>query len=338
MKQPEALAALSAESAASLYFITGAEAFLREEFLAALKQRLVPPEAESMNYHVFEPGKTQLADALALATSPPFFAARRLVVLLHPPFLGGGRTRSDGEAADADSAAFLRYIANPLPSTCLAVIHPEPDMRRKLTKELAKRAAVVECSPLSPADAVQWVEQRGARLYKPLQPDAALALVERAGTDLRTLDTELQKLQLYAAEPEITLADVEAVVVGSAEVEVYKLTDAVIKKQSETALRYLQAVLRQVDHPLQLLSALANQYRLLLAIHSLSRQRVSPDEGARRLKIHPYRYKVLSQEVRRFPRAELHQAFSHLLEADLAMKSGQDPRLVLEALVMRLMT
>lgn len=331
MKPSEALDAIRQGFAAPVYLITGTEEFLVRELIEALHTALVAPGSESFNYHRFEPGKGQVAEALATAQLPPLLSAHRLVVLKEPALLSAKERGEEG-----DEERLLAYLAQPVPTTCLVIAHSAPDMRRRAVQALLKQAVHVDCQPLTPAEASEWVIRRSRRCQKTIGRRAAEMLIERAGTDLRTLDIELDKLSLYVEGPEILPDDVACLVAGAGEVAVYRFTDAVVNRQKARALQYLKQVLEQVDHPLQILAALVNQFRLLLLIQALRERGVGDQEGASRLRIHPYRYQILSREAHRFSRTDLREAFDHFLAADAAIKSGSDPLVVLETLVVDL--
>lgn len=344
VKHHDALAEIRSGKLRPVYLIYGKEPFLVEELLQEIRQAAVVPDTADFNYNVVQPGPDQLTQALGLAQTQPFFAERRLVVVRDCPFFSARRKQeSEADQGEEKPAAgddlLLAYLNRPVPFTCLVFLAGDSvDSRRKVTKAAAAAGAVVECSPLKEADAAMWAEHRALFYGKRMGSTAAANLVEKLGPNLRMVDTELQKLVLYVGDAsQITPGDVDAVVGGIAETEIYRLTEAVVLKQQAQALRLLEQVLRQVDHPLQVLAALTNKFRQLLMVKALVARRVSEKEGAGLAKMHPYPYRKLAGHVRRVPREEIVDDLQKLLAADLAIKSGSDPKLTLETVIVELM-
>lgn len=342
MHQREAMIEVAEGRIRPVYLVYGGESFLESELLRALRDAIVRPQTEAFNYHVIEPRADQLAVALDTAQTMPFFDERRLVIVRDcPAFMPPRRRQDEAQEETAQEAGvepLLAYLKRPVETTCLVFTMGNVDNRKKTTKAAMAAGAVVECRPLKDVDVVLWVQERVTKHGKKMSGEAARILVEKVGTDLRSLDSDLSKLALFAeGAREITVTHVQQAVSGTAETEIYKLTEAIMLKQRGQAVRHLASVLQQVDHPLQILAAITNQFRLLLVIQALVRRGVSLREGPGLAKIHPYRYQILSRQVMKFSRPELVHAMERLLESDLAMKSGHDPRLTLEALVVELM-
>lgn len=347
MDQRKALQEIRQGSIRPVYVLYGQESFLVNEVVQALKEAILTPETADFNESTHQPGPDQLANALQMAITPPFFGERRLVWVKEAPFFSakkrkgaaeeGDEEEAEGQGAPGGDEALLRYLKQPVPSTCLVFLAGESvDSRKKTTKAVGE--GLIECHSLKPDDAIMWAQSRATSIGKKLGGPAASLLVEKLGPDLRLIDVELQKLALYAGEQkEIDRQAVDLLVGGVAETEIFRLTEAVMLKQGARAMQLLDKVLRQVDHPLQVMAALTNRFRQILQVKALQGRYLPPREAAGLIKMHPYAYEKLSGTVKQFEREEIVVALCRLLEADLAMKSGADARLTLEALVVELM-
>lgn len=345
MNHHEAVAEVRSGKLRSVYLIYGGEPFLEEELFKEIRASAVQPETADFNYHIFDPASDQLVQAISMAQTQPFFAERRLVVVRDCPAFSASRKKGEDEGEEEKSAggddALLAYLQRPAPSTCLVFLAREGvDSRKKVTKAVIAAGGAVECKPLNDRDALMWAQRRAQQVYhKRLGDPAARALLDKLGTDLRRIDSELQKLSLYAdTAKEITAADVDTAVGGVADTEVFRLTEAVMLKQRTRALALLAQTLRQVDHPLQLLAALTSRFRQIVMVRALIDRGVSQREGPGLAKMHPFAYEKLAVHARSCNRQDVVTALSRLLEADLAMKSGFDPKLTLETVVVELMS
>jgi DNA polymerase-3 subunit delta len=92
-------------------------------------------------------------------------------------------------------------------------------------------------------------------------------LCRLTGFDLRTFAHNVDKLVAYTGErQEITGPDIDHVLRSTKSDPVYAFTNAVTERNGPQALQLMNTLLRDKWHPLQILSALANQIRKLLAV------------------------------------------------------------------------
>lgn len=348
MNQREALAEVQAGKIRPVYLLYGGEPFLEEALFREIKAVTVQPETADFNFHAFNPAGDQIPQALAVAQTQPFFAERRLVVVRDPSVFSAARKKGgadEGEEEDdkvgsGTEEQLLTYLKNPVASTCLVFLCTDNvDSRKKVTKAVIACGGAVECKPFKQDEAVMWAEQRALTVYgKRLGDSAARLLIEKLGPDLRLIDNELQKLTLYVGDAKaIGTTDVDILVGGVAETEIFRLTEAVMLKDRAKAMNLLERVLRQVDHPLQVLAALTNRFRQILTVKALVARGVSLREGPGVAKMHPFAYEKMVQHVRPYSREEIGKSMGRLLEADMAIKSGFEPKLAVETLVVELM-
>jgi DNA polymerase-3 subunit delta len=199
---------------------------------------------------------------------------------------------------------------------------------------------------------LNFISQRLRQAGKNIEPQARDMLVARAGDDLRTLQQELDKLLLYAAErPAIQPQDVEAVVADHGEGWIFDLTRAIGDRDTLDALGQLSRLMGQGEHPLKILGTLAGEVRRLLAArqlldgdlrpywkHGISYQQfqqIAAKQGTAALTRSPYADYMCIQRAERFAMPELLVHMESLFDADLRLKSsGVQPRLVMEKLIL----
>ena len=195
---------------------------------------------------------------------------------------------------------------------------------------------------------------------KKLARDAELELKQRLGDDLRLIAAELEKLASYAGERAlISRTDVEAVVAPVREEEFFALGEAVGEGDLGGALQLFHDELRRKASAsavaLPFLGGVAAAIRRALADHA--RYSALPAaRGARELRYdefqrtifreveaelsakgqrvpNPYVAYLGYRRARRKPRAHWRRALLLCAEADAALKSGADQRLLLERLL-----
>ena len=153
------------------------------------------------------------------------------------------------------------------------------DRRRTLYKLIRRKGLVVNCSVargerLADRQQQQKVLMEEARTLlrqhgKKMDTAAFRAMVDLTGFDLPVFRDSLEKLIHYTrGEETITAGDVRSMLRRTRSDPVYELTNAVADRNAGRALFFLQSLLRNRYHPLQILAALVNQVRKLLVVRS----------------------------------------------------------------------
>ncbi|MDQ7850538.1 MAG: DNA polymerase III subunit delta [Armatimonadota bacterium] len=307
----------------ALHLFLGEEDLLVEERVRALIDRLLPPQDRALNLDVVDAATTPAVEITTRLDTLPFFGAQRVVLIRHLD-----------ELPEEDLRILEEYLARGLPPAVAIFTARALDRRGRLFRTFQKQGTIHPCDPLSPRDAPAWVVRAAAALGKRMGPQAAGALVALAGTHLRTLALEVEKLAAYVGErQEITAEDVEAVASRLAETSVFALTDAIGERNPRKALQALEALL-QTEHPLSVLALIAGQYRRLARAVAAGAR--SETELAEAINVHPYAARKLLAAARHYRAEDFAQIFVQLEDADRAIKSTGRPELALEMLVVGL--
>jgi hypothetical protein len=137
---------------------------------------LVDPGLQAFNVDRLYGGDTSVDALLDAANTFPMMAERRVVLVLEAERLLIPKRES--KAADEDLARLEAFIQSPSPHATVVFVCGSLDMRRRISKTLAREAQVVDCGTIEDtADAERWIKARAARDKVPL--DAAA--IRRAG-------------------------------------------------------------------------------------------------------------------------------------------------------------
>lgn len=150
------------------------------------------------------------------------------------------------------------------------------DRRKALYKKIVEIGLVVDCSvprgeSRSDRMAQEAVMQAAvaealARAAKRMEETARRRLLAWTGFDLPTLGTNLEKLISFVGQREaITDADVTTVLQRTRKDPIFDFTNAVAERDLSASLFLMRSLLDDGMHPLQLVAALANQLRRLVA-------------------------------------------------------------------------
>ena len=318
------------------YICYGMESYLVDEFVDRLIEQVTAPEDRDMAIVRFDLAETSLNDVIDEAQTPPFLAPRKVIIAKDSALFSAARETAKVEH---QPQLLIDYLAKPLDSTVLVFIvqHEKLDERKKLVKTAKSLDAVVHFAPLSAGDLVKWILRRAEKQGRRMHADAADELIRCAGTNMRSLAAETDKLILHAGEDgEITTEAVRQLVPPTVEQSVFKLTDELAALRTEQALAIYHDLLRQKEEPIRLAALLIRQIRLMLLIKELSGQGIPQQQMAGQLGLRPYAVKLMAQQARNFSIDRLAGLLSELADLDYAMKSGKvDKALGLELFLLR---
>lgn len=228
--------------------------------------------------------------------------------------------------------ALVAYAKDPAPYTCLVLVATKVAKNSRLYKAVAATGGVYEYAAPKRreygSEVVKLFRDRGKRIS--LQ--AADALVETVGRDLRRLDAEADKIAAYAGEAEeVTLADIGAVASAGATTSVFEFLDAVGSRDVGRALRLLRGLLDDGESAMGVHAMLARHVRALIGARALSERRVPVDEMAPELGMAPWQARNAARQAMDYTPAELAAALTGLATAEEEMKtSPTDAGLVIE--------
>ncbi len=320
------------------------------------------PPLES-NRHVLRGSQLRLPELLAICQALPFMDTRRLVVvegLLATFERREGREGRSRRGRRADPAAAeslggweaLAPAIPQMPETTLLLLADGPVAEgNPLLRALRPVAQVQRCTAPAGEPLARWIKAAAQQKGAGISPAAIRCLADLVGSDLWTLDRELEKLSLYAAgrvpsgkaapgapapiPVQIEEADVRELVASVREASIFAAVDAILEGKPAVALRLLQQLRQDGRDAGYILVMVERQLRLLALARRLAELRVPQGEMAARLGVASQfvATKALEQ-ARRHSWPDITWRFQRLLEADLAIKTGrQEPDLALELLV-----
>jgi DNA polymerase-3 subunit delta len=252
-----------------LYLIQGEDdvekAALAGEFAELVDEGLRPFNVDRIHAGDFTSGE-RLADGvdqlIDASRTLPMMAPRRIVVVLQAEMLlaprGQEGARGSGRAAAA-MERLERLLEAPEPTAVIVLVAGNLDKRSRMYKLLVRRATIVECGVIEDqADAERWVRSRVAAAGARIEPAAARLLAERAGTDVKRLRNDVDRLLLYALGQDlISVADARELAGPAVLQDPWAMTNAIEAAAAPEALRQLALILDAGAAPEQVLGQVA---------------------------------------------------------------------------------
>lgn len=319
----------AAEKAPPLTLLVGDDEALIDEEIARIEARVFcAADERRLNRAVYASGDAPLSEILTHASTAPFLAEKRLVIL-----------REAERLAEPDRPALLAHLKTPPPFAVWILVSAVKPARSTFVSELSRLARLVNCE--APRDEYRikiWISRRFAAEGKKPDPEAIEALVGAFGRDLASLKKRIEQLCILAAgRPRVTREDVEKIGGGSAVLGAFEVFDAVLAGRFEEAYAAVRLLLENGAAPQEILSALAYRFERAFKINGLLAGGTAPAEIARLLKIHPYFAAREIEEARRLNRKEADAWLKAFGECDRAMKRGVlDGKIALEKLLLDL--
>jgi DNA polymerase-3 subunit delta len=215
-------------------------------------------------------------DAVAEASSLSLFGDRKTILFTNAYFLSTSEKKTKGtiKESDQDYKGLISYLHNPEPSSDLYFI-TEGNLDSKNEAVLAMKeeaASFVNCTEMSEDDFVSLAFQKAKSEGKEIEREAASLLFDRTSTKVYgkahgnylLFLNELDKLLTYSEK--VSLEDVRLLVQKPLEDNLFEIVSDLLLKKTGPALRVYQDLRKAGSLPLQILPAMASQFRFMALV------------------------------------------------------------------------
>ncbi|MFH7025954.1 MAG: DNA polymerase III subunit delta [Heteroscytonema crispum UTEX LB 1556] len=320
-----------------IYVYWGEDDFAIEKAVTALRDRVLDSLWTSFNYTVLSPEQPDAAiQGLNEAMTPPFGAGGRLVWLVDTTLC-----QNCPENVLLELQRTLTVI--PEESFLLLTSRNKPDERLKSTKLLKQLAAEYREFPLIPPWKtellVQAVNQAAQSAGVKLTPKTAEMVALAVGNDTRLLDSELEKLRLYAEGSNKPLdADAVGKLVRNTTQNSLQLAAAIRTGDTAKALGLVADLINASEPGLRIIATLIGQFRTWLWVKIMVESGESNQQAiAKAAEIgNPNRIYYLQQEVKSLSVEQLISTLPLLLELEVSLKQGVSEMSALQITVIEL--
>jgi DNA polymerase III subunit delta len=312
----------AADVLGTVTLVTGTEEFLAERAVRSVTDavRAADPDADVSEATGADVGP----GAFAELTSPSLFAASRAVVVRQLP-----------DVPDEGVAGLLSYAAAPAGDIALVLVHPGGQKGRGVLDRLRKAGvSEVTCESPKPYELPRFAAAEVRRAGGRVDDEAAGALVDAVGTDLRALSAAAGQLAADFAGQPVTVDLVRRYFGGRAEVKGFAVADAAISGQVAAALEQLRWAIGNGVVPVLITSAFASGLRALARYTSAPRG-LREGDLAREVGVPPWKLRSLRAQARGWSPSGLADAIRAVARADADVKGASgDPDHALERMVL----
>ncbi len=295
-----------------LYVLYGENEIEIDKYIKKLQKENNIETTVTYNYK-----ETTITDVLEECSYTDLFGNNKLVVLSDSDFLTGKSTLEDDN--------LNKYIENPNPNIILIfkVVTDKLDERKKLVKLVKTKSKVLEFPLLNEKTINAYITNYFKENNYKINNESIMEIKSRLLPNPKVVDSELEKLLLYKInEKEINITDVKKVITKYEETNIFKLVDAVIKKDKKNIFTLYKKLKEEKEEPVILLTLLANNFRLILQVQILIEKGYDKYKIASTLKEHPYRIELSINNSFNIEREELKRIIKKLGKIDYNIKTG----------------
>lgn len=312
-------ATLPFDTSCRILILAGKEPFLRTEYTKLLRGLLETERGEVQTLR-YDGATAEPADILDELRSPGLMRVYKIAIV----------DDADQLVKEASRPIFERYAESPSEHGVL-VLRTDTWRAGKLDKLVEKVGAVVKCEPLEPAKAAGWAATRCKKRHGvDIEPRAARMLVDRMGSGLGRLDTEMAKLASEVGPGGTITAEVVEQTTGVSrhEDQMWEIQDHLLTADPQRALEFVRVALGN--------SPRDTAVPLVYACMDLARKINSVRQGGRPKMWPQSRAQAIRSAAGRLSAGAAADLLAAAVETDRAMKTGKgDNQRLLESLAVK---
>lgn len=302
-----------------IYLIYGQDRFIIEKMVSKeLKRLLEQPDA--LNYIKLDARQTSFTEVMTEVDYLPLGVNKKVVLVDYVNYFDKKSVLNQGEEEEFER--FSRTKRDEI--TLILVVRETLNKKHQLLKPIEQYGEIKEIKDTTPSDWPKIIDNFFAKSQRTIDFDAKALLIEYTQVNTMNLYNECEKLTLY--KEHITKEDVVQLVARPFEESVFALANALISNDKAQALQiYRDFVVLNLE-PLAFIINLANQFRLYAQVFILGDKRLSKDEIASELGVHPYRIQLAQKMRQKLSLEEVYLIIEKLHDLDYKIKSGQVDR------------
>lgn len=232
--------------------------------------------------------------------------------------------------------AVLVSAKDPGEELSLTLVHGGGNKGKGLLDKLKKaKVPVIEATAVKTWELPGWVRQEARRTRVGMDDEAAQALVDAVGNDLRALAGAVSQLGSDWEGKAVTAPMIQRYFAGRADVTSFAVSDDIMAGRPGPALEKLRWALSTGVAPVLVTSAIASSLRGLGKYLDARSARMSEGEMAREVGVPPWKLKDLARLSRSWTGPGVSQALRAVAVADAQVKgAASDSHFALEQLLL----
>ncbi len=288
-----------------VFYLYGDNSYEIANRLSSIKTQFLRKAGGGADMQTFDMSEHALSDLLNALNVVPMFSSSRLLIVKNLAVM---------KLQKEQISKLLQSISS---TTNVVFLDTSVDKRSIHYKEFIRLKNAREFKLLSLPQLVVWVKSEVEKHNATIDNRTINVLIETVGLDQWQSSSEIQKLANYS--PQVTVENIELLVSANLDQNAFKMTDALLNKNVTQAMS-IYKTLKQTQEPDQkILGAIVYQYRTLVVAHESLHSNTVPPAS---LSISPYALSKAKNSVKHLELSQLKKAYGHIVDADIAIKTG----------------
>ena len=271
-----------------------------------------------------KPSQNSIDDFLISCETLPMLTDRKVIQLDNFELIKKAVKKSENTSLSKLFVAINHIINNPPENLWFVFTSSamrEQDFSKPLFRSIKQSGRIQKFVAYDDSSPFNWVVQRGEKKGVPLSADAARLMINIVGNDLTDLDHELEKLSLHFLGKPITEELIKEHVRGHKHFSVFRMTEALSRKELLPALEILDQQLQTAPREhVRLFALIIMQFRRLLIIHCMLSQSYKDSEILAKISLPPFLAKQVLGQAKNFSNLEMQNIYTELAKLDLRLK------------------
>ncbi len=306
-----------------VYLLFGDEAYLRDQFRDNLISALMPAQPP-MNYSHFSGNKINTDEVLSLASTVPFLAEHRLIVLEDTGYFKKSSDKLAGLIEKIPEAVYLIFVEDAV------------DKRGKMYKSVVRNGFPAEMTTPDDGMLRRWLIRHAEQYGCTMTDRTAQLMMNWCGRDMFLLHNEILKFTSFAGEgSEITGTIIRSLGIRELKDTIFKLTSALAFGKRNEAFDAYRELVGLETKPNQILYMLRREFKLVRMTKALYNRGENEKSIAKAARIHPAFVGRYLRAQRGFDDASLAAVIDELTEIQSGIHTGRaDAQVALETFMM----
>lgn len=309
------------------YLLYGTEKYLRGLYKNKLKDGVLAG-GDEINFSVFAGKGIDETEVIHTAQTMPFFAERRLILIEDSGWFKG------------QGGSKMAEVLHELPDTAVFVfVEDEVDKRGRMYKTVKELGHICEFEAMEEKDLKLWVASLLRSEQKKITDATASYLLEKTGTSMENIRTEIEKLIGYTYGRDIvTKEDIDAVCTEQINGKVFQMVDSAAAGQTKRALMLYRDLLTLREKPMSILFLLIRHLNILVQVQSLAAGGMQGAAIAKKVGFPPFAAAKYLSQTRAFSEKELCEAIEYGALLEEKIKTGwMDEQVGMELMIVKLL-
>ena len=336
-----------------VYLFWGAEEYTKDFYAEKIRKLVKGSPLPEFNYVIFDAETSSPGDFEEAADALPYLWEQKVIEIRN--LMPNKLSADDGEAYARILSTLPDYLTVLIllrsgdyngSTSSAASKKPEKDKEKEkrngfksLLSAVEEFGLVVEFQTEKGDKLCHWVERHFASRHVKISQNLASFLVSYCGSDMYTLQGEIQKLcDAYQGVP-LTEQDVKTYCSANESHVFFDVASCMVRRDLAGARKILSSLRMTPDDVTMAMGFLASNYRLMVLVKSGMDHGKSASQIAAEHKVSSWKVSKVISSLQNIDSATLHRAIADIADADTRMKTRRgDSVAALELLVYRICT